>query len=275
MVNAKVAAFINQELDGTLSKNDQVQLEKCLESDRETRELLANLRQLHKKLIEVQEVEPPEDVKENVMRALPLVRRPAETRESSFKAKIIELASLPRFQMAGMFSLGAAAALFFMVISQSLSNLQNAPAEKAIGTIISPDMITAANSIDSKKITIDDYEINVSTTRTDQTVFASIKLETASNQIVQLMVSSEAAENFRFNALEYSAPNLIYANFGNDFFSAAVAGPGNWVLAFDDPAGTTETIKIELKSEASSIRETVAIQKNAAQTVDNETSSNQ
>jgi len=274
MINDKVVNLINQELDGTLSKNDKVQFEKYLESDQEARNFLARLRLLHKKLNDVQEIEAPADFKESVMKALPVVRYSTTRHEVSLKSKIIDLMQLPRFQMAGMFSLGAAAALLFLVVSQNLSDMQNAPAERAMGTIISPDKISAANSIDSREITIDDYKVNITTTRANQTVFATINLATASNQVVQLAVSTDGAEKFRFNGLEYSAPNLIYANFGNDFFSAAIAGPGSWVLAFDDPDGTTETLKIELKTESSSIRETVAIQRNASKTDNNETSTN-
>ncbi len=260
MINDKILNLMNQELDGTVSKNDQVRLEKYLESDREAGDLMAKLRLLHKNLHEVQEVEPTADFKESVMAALPVVRYSTKRHDVWLKTKVIDLFQLPRFQMAGMFSLGAAAALLFLVISQNLSHLQNAPTERAMGTIISPEKIAEASSIDSKQITIDDYNVNITSRRAGQTVFATINLENGSNQVVQLLVSSEGAEKFRFNALEYNAPNLVYANFGNDFFSAAIAGPGSWVLAFDDPDGTTETLKIELKTESSSVREVVAIQ---------------
>lgn len=274
MISDKVMILINQRLDGNLSKRDQVELEKHLEGNQEARELFNKLQLLHQRLKEVPEIEPPAGFKESVMKALPAVQYSGARSESSLVSKVVDLFQVPRFQMAGMFSLGAAAALLFLVVTQNLSKFGDAPAERAIGTIISPEMISEANKIDSREITFDNYQVQITTTRSDNTIFASINMATSSSQVVQVLASSEGAENFRFNGLEFVAPNLIYANFGNDFFSAAIAGPGNWVLAFDDPEGTTKYLTIELKSEASAIKEVIGVHKDAAKNADSETSSN-
>jgi len=260
MISDKVVELIHRDLDGTLSQKERAQLEKHLESDNESREMLAKLRLLHKKLHEISETEPPADLKESVMKSLPVVRYSARKQELSVASKIIELFQVPRFQMAGMFSLGAAAALLFLVITQNLSISQQATAEKAMGTILSPEKIGNVEQVDSKHFTIDDYKVDINTSRSENIVFVRIDLKSESNQPVQLVVSSEAAD-LKFHALDYNAPNLIHASFGNDFFSAATAGPGNWVLAFDDPDKATETLTIELKTELNSITELVDIQK--------------
>ena len=259
MINNKVVELINRDLDGTLSQKERLQLEKHLESDHESREMLAKLRLLHKKLHNISESEPPAELKENVMKSLPAARYSKRSQAIPVASKFIELFHVPKFQMAGMFSLGAAAALLFLVITQNLSISPQATAEKAIGTILAPEKIGKVEQVDSKQFTIDDYKVDISTSRSENIVFVSINLQSESDQTVQLVVSSDAAD-FRFQALDYNAPNLIHASFGNDFFSAATAGPGNWVLAFDDPAKATETLKIELKTEKNSIMELIAIQ---------------
>ncbi len=259
MISNKVVELINRDLDGTLSAKDKVQLDNQLASDNEASEMLAKLRLIHKKLHEVSESEPPTDLKENVMNSLPLVSFSKRSQETSLASKIIELFQVPKFQMAGMFSLGAAVALLFLVITQNLSVSPQGTAERAMGTILSPEKIGKVEQVDSKHFTIDAYKVDINTSRSESIVFVRIDLESNSNQPVQLVVSSDAAE-FEFHALDYHAPDLIQASFGNDFFSAAIAGSGNWVLAFDDPAKTTETIKIEIKTELNSITELVAIQ---------------
>lgn len=274
MISDKVMNQINQELDGTLSKDELAELHKHLQNDKEAQELFNKLQLLHKRLKEVPEIEPPAGIKESVMKALPAVHFTSARNDNSLKSKIVDLLQLPSFQLAGMFSLGAAAALLFLVVTQNLSKWDDTPAERAIGTIISPEMFSEANKIDSRDITFDDYKVQITTTRAGNTIFANINMTTSSNQVVQVLASSEGAENFRFNGLEFVAPNLIYANFGNDFFSAAIAGPGNWVLAFDDPDGTTKTLTIELKSEATSKKEVVGVQGDTDTKVKNETSSN-
>jgi len=264
MISDKVVELINRDLDGALSAKEKAQLEKHLESDHEAREFLAKLRLLHEKLFEVSEAEPPADLKETVMKSLPVVRYTQRSQELPMASKIIELFHVPRFQMAGMFSLGAAAALLFLVISQNLSNSPQVPAEQAIGTILAPGKTGDAVQIDSKQFAIDDYKVDISTSRSEDNVILSINLQSESNQPVQLVVTSDASGEFRFHALDYNAPNLIHANFGNDFFSAAIAGPGNWVLEFDDRDGITESLKIELKTESSLIREVFPIHRRTA-----------
>ena len=259
MISKKVIEQINCDLDGTLSANDKVQLDSHLASDTEARGMLAKLRLIHKKLHEVIETEPPADLKENVMQSLPAVHFSSRRQESSVVSKLVELFQVPKFQMAGMFSLGAAAALLFLVITQNLSVTPQGTAERAMGTILSPEKIGKVEQIDSKHFTIDDYKVDINTSRSGNIVFVRIDLQTESSQPVQLVVSSGAAD-FKFHALDYHAPNLIQASFGNDFFSAAIAGPGNWVLAFDDPENATESLRVEVKTELSSITELVAIQ---------------
>ncbi len=271
MINDKVIELINRDLDGTLSQKEKAQLERHLESDTEAREMLAKLQLLHAKLYNISEVEPPAELKEGVMTSLPVVRFSAGRHASPAASKIIELFHVPKFQMAGMFSLGAAAALLFLIFTQNLSDSSQASSEKAIGTILAPEKTGNVVQIDSKQITIEDYRVEINTSRSEDIVFVNISLKSESNQTVQLVVTSEASANFKFHALDYSAPNLIYASFGNDFFSAAIAGPGNWVLAFDDPAKSTETLKIELKTDSNSVTEHVAIQELKSRINRNET----
>jgi hypothetical protein len=193
------------------------------------------------------------------MKSLPFVRYSKSSQETSAASKIIELFRVPRFQMAGMFSMGAAAALLFLVITQNLSDAPQGTAERAIGTILSPEKIGEVKQIDSKNFTIDDYRVDLNTSRSGNIVFVRIELLSESNQPVQLVVSADAAD-FNFHALDYHAPNLIQSSFGNDFFTAATAGPGTWVLAFDDHSNGAGTIGIELKTELNSKSEVVAIQ---------------
>jgi len=274
MINDKTFDLINRELDGTLSKGEKEQLEKHLKSDKEAAELLAKMRLLHKKISSIEAVEPPADLKQSVMGKLAVVRHSSAYQHSPLKSKIIELFALPRFQMAGMFSLGMAATLLLFVVSHNMSSPSGASPEKSIGALIAPEKGAEATSIDSKQINIDDYKVEISTSRAGSTVFAKINFKGKSNQVIQLMVSSAGTESFRFNALEYRAPNLIYSNFGNDFFSAATAGPGSWVLAFEDPNGTAQSLKIELKTEGSFSSEVIAVQKHGTSAGGDETSSN-
>jgi len=266
MISDKVLELINRDLDGTLTEKEKAELENRLNSEPESKEMLTKLRLIHKSLGEVSQVEPPEELKNSVMRALPAAEHSRKVQQDSIKSnksKIVDLFTIPRFQMAGMFSLGAAAALLFLVITQNFSLNQSSSSDNLMGTIISHDLTNGAEAIDSKEITISDYNVTVTTSRLDNTVFATFKLSAESNQVIQLTAKSESAENFRFSGLEFDAPNLIYANFGNEFFSAAIAGPGSWLLAFDDPDKTANVLEIDLKTDSESIREVIAIQRNA------------
>lgn len=264
MISSKIIELINRDLDGTLSEKESMQLESHIESDQEAGAMRAKLRLVHQKLQEMNEIEPPENLSESIMQSLPSGRYLEKRQSSPVASKILELFQVPRFRMAGMFSLGAAAALLLLVISNNLPDSPQTPAEKAIGSILAPEKIGKVVPIELKQLAIDNYKVEISTSRSGKIVFVSINLESESNEPVQLVVSSDETANFRFQALDYSAPNLIQANFGNDFFSAAIAGPGNWVLAFEDSAKTNKTVKIELKTESNSITEFVAVQEISA-----------
>ncbi|MGH8016494.1 MAG: hypothetical protein ACREBV_09900, partial [Candidatus Zixiibacteriota bacterium] len=147
------------------------------------------------------------------------------------------------------------------VIAQDLSKDRETPPEKLIGTIIQPEENGEVISIASNEVTIDNHKVTISTSRSHKTVFASINLNSESSEVIQFTASCESSENFRFNGLEYNAPNLIFANFGNDFISAAVAGSGTWILAFEDADGTANVLEIELKTETSAAKETIAVQR--------------
>ncbi len=264
MISEKLMELINRDLDGALSSKEKMQLEKHLESSQETNEMLTKLRAVHKKLHEMSESEPPDDLRESIMKSLPQVCFAGKKQSSPVASKITELFGVPKFQMAGMFSLGAAAALLFLVISNNLSDSSPSTAEKAIGTILAPEKIGKVEQVDSRHITIDDYKVDINTSHSGNSVFINVNLFSESNQPVQLTVSSGESSNFRFQALDYSAPNLIYANFGNDFFSAAIAGSGKWVLTYDDATEATETVKIELKTGSNWATECVAVRKNSS-----------
>jgi hypothetical protein len=148
----------------------------------------------------------------------------------------------------------------FLVITQNLGDSRLAPAEKAMGTIIPPEFAEGAFKVETKELTIDQHKVSVSTSRFNNTVIASISVVAESDGVLQVEANAKDVENFRFSAVEYTAPNIIYANFNNEFFSAALAGPGTLVLAFEDPSGTAENLEIVLKTDASIVKEVVAIQ---------------
>jgi hypothetical protein len=261
MINEKLQELMHQELDGSLSPKRKEELNELLESNEEARLLMNKLRLVHSKLVKVEVIEPPASLKESVMRSLPVVRHSIKHAEISLIAKIVSLVEMPRFQMAGMFSLGMAAALLLFVVAENYSGNKEIPSENAAGALIGNIGNAAVEVIDSKVIEVESSVASVKTSRHDMTVIAEINVESPDSRTVQLFITPVQPGELRFSAMEQVVPNLIYANFSNDYFSAAIAGSGKLVLAFEDSGKAVGPIQVEVKTENSSTVESVAIQK--------------
>jgi hypothetical protein len=265
MISDKVIELINRDLDGILTEKEKQELNRELESNLEAREMSGKLRLLHRKLSEMVKVEPPADLKDNVMHGIYGSRRPAVKRENPSKSNILDLFTLPRFKLAGMFALGAAAAVLFLIVTQKLGGNGHVPAEQLIGTIISPEIAKQAEVIEAKVLTINNHEVSIRTSRLENTIIAEFEISNEGEGIIQIQASSQNAENFKFSAVKYDAPKIIYANFNIDSFSAALEGAGSWILIFEDPDGTCKTLEMELKSEDSVIKEVIDVQGKASE----------
>lgn len=261
MIDTKLQNLMQEELDGTLSSKRKEELNKLLNSNDEARLLMKKLRLLHSKLRKVEEVEPPADLKESVMSSLSVGRQSVKEQKTSLIDKIVSLVEMPRFQMAGMFSMGMAAALLLFVIAENYSGNQNTTAEKAVGTFVILDKNENADVIETKDLYTEGCTATVRTYRQENTIIAEILVDSPPSRTMQLFVTSQTPGELRFSGIEQSIPNLTYANFGMDYFSANVSGTGKMILAFEDTGNAQGPIQIELKTENSSVVETVAIQK--------------
>ena len=125
MIDNRMVELINCDLDGSISRIEKDELVSALKVNSEAKELYVKMTSLTEGLKAVKAVEPPLELKENIMRMLPDVRTEAVKKPGIIVSITGYFEKVPKFQLAGSFSFGFAAALVLMmiVISPEIVNL--------------------------------------------------------------------------------------------------------------------------------------------------------
>ncbi|UCD95343.1 MAG: hypothetical protein JSU69_04640 [Candidatus Zixiibacteriota bacterium] len=136
MNNAEIIELINKELDGLISDEEFERLNEILEMNPSARRLRAEHRKIAEKLATVEPVEPPSDLKVNILKKID-ARKYALARPRSVIDRFLELWTRSRAAYAYSFVAGAAVgAAVLLVCLYGISDHMPLNNNELVGTVI-------------------------------------------------------------------------------------------------------------------------------------------
>ena len=256
MIDNRIIELINCDLDGTISRNEKDELLSFLEKDSEAKELYFKMTSLTEGLKAVDAVEPPVELKENIMRMLPDVQVRTVNKPGIIESITSYFGEAPKFQLAGSFSFGFAAALVLMmfIISPERGNLVSPNA--TMGTIIWDETDGGFIEIASKQIQINDNSISISSSRSGSKIKLYMSLQKVLSDEIRIKAGSESLGFISFERLSGSA--AVFESVDN-FVEIKTISSGEWEIMFEEQSGNAKEMIVYIENNSSSISETIAI----------------
>jgi len=256
MIDNRIIELINCDLDGTISRNEKEKLVSALKISSEAKELYFKMTSLTEGLKAVKAVEPPQELIENIMRMLPDVRIKTVKKPGIIESVTSYFEEVPKFQLAGSFSLGFAAALVLMmlIISPERGNLVSPDA--TMGSIAMNETDGEFIEITSKQVQINDNSISISSSRSGSKIKLVMSLQEVPSAEIRIKAGSESLGFISFERLSGSA--AAFESIDN-YVEIKTISSGEWKIMFEKESGNNREIVVYIENNGSSISETIAI----------------
>ena len=256
MIDSRIIELINCDLDGTISRNEKDELVSAIEKNSEAKELYFKMTSLTEGLKAVKAVEPPEELKANIMRMLPDVRVRTVKKPGIIESIATYFEEVPKFQLAGSFSFGFAAALVLMmvIISPQRGNLVSPDA--TMGSIVLNDTDGEFVKIASERFQINDNSISIFSSRSGSKRKLYMSLQKVLSDEIRIKAGNESLGFISFKRLSGSA-----AVFGSEenYVEIKTISSGEWEIMFEEQSGNIKEMTVYIENNSSSISETIAI----------------
>ena len=257
MIDNRIIELINCDLDGTISRNEKDELVSALDKNSEAKELYFKMTSLTEVLKAVEAVEPPVELKENIMRMLPDVRVRTVKKPGIIESITTHFEGVPKFQLAGSFSFGFAAALVLMmlIISPQRGNLVSPDA--TMGSIVLNETDGEFVEIASEQIQINDNSISISSSRSGSKIKLYMSLQKVLSDEIRIKAGSESLGFISFERLSGSA--AVFESVDN-YVEIKTISSGEWEIMFEEQSGNAKEMIVYIENNSLSISETIAIQ---------------
>ncbi len=249
MIDRRTIALINGEMDGENTHEESETLRQILSRNPEAQKLLEDLKKLERNFSSISRVDPPANLKRNVMRSIEERRMPARASKNTFNLLdlLFPVRSLPRLGFAfsgGVLAGVALVVLYFTVISHPAIDDRDAS-----GTILGPseslqtadDAAITANGVEGRVVI--EYSRAVSVMRVNLTMKPDVRVRFLFNPDAAKLKGVASAEGFP-GTLTQSSGQLEMGNGGGAF--RAFFAPG---------ASSTESVHLEIVSGGSILYE--------------------
>ena len=256
MIDNRIIELINCDLDGTISRNEKDELLSSLEKDSEAKEFYFKMTSLTEGLKAVEAVEPPLELKENIMRMLPDVRVRTVDKHGIIESITSYFGEAPKFQLAGSFSFGFAAALVLMmfIISPERGNLVSPNA--TMGTMILDETDGGFIEIASTQVQINDNSILISSSRSGSKIKLVMSLLEVPSGEIRIKAVSESLGFISFERLSGLAAAFESVD---NYIEIRTISSGEWEIVFEEQSGNIKEMIVYFENNNSSISETIAI----------------
>jgi len=257
MIDNRIIELINCDLDGTISRNEKDELVSALEKNSEAKELYFKMTSLTEGLKAVEAVEPPVELKENIMRMLPDVRIRTVKKPGIIESITTHFEEVPKFQLAGSFSFGFAAALVLMmlIISPQRGNLVSPDA--TMGSIVLNETDGEFVEIASEQIQINDNSISISSSRFGSKIKLYMSLQKVLSDEIRIKAGSESLGFISFERLSGSA--AVFESVDN-YVEIKTISSGEWEIMFEEQSRIAKEMIVYIENDGLSISESIAIQ---------------
>lgn len=153
----KYIELIHAEIDGTISKEEKIDLDRFLASDPEMRRVYAELNGVNDILNQSGQLEPPPDLKTNIMKSI-RTNKYAPGEKSGIITQIWESLRFrisPKYVISYSAGLATGLAIVILLIIGP-GNLKNISSNKLTGTMVSPEISSDLAKIDELNIKVSD-----------------------------------------------------------------------------------------------------------------------
>ena len=256
MIDNRIVELINCDLDGSISRIEKDELVSALKVNSEAKELYVKMTSLTEGLKAVKAVEPPAGLKENIMRMLPDIRTEAVKKPGIIESISGYFEKVPKFQLAGSFSFGFAAALVLMmiVISPERGNLVSPNA--TMGSIALSETDGEFIEIESKQVQFDDNSISISSRRSGSKIKLVISLPEVPSAEIMIKAGSESLGFISFERLSGSAATFESVD---NYVEIKTLFSGKWEIMFEEQSANNKEMIVYIENNSSSISENIAI----------------
>ncbi len=256
MIDNRIVELINCDLDGSISRIEKDELVSALNVNSEAKELYVKMTSLTEGLKAVKAVDPPLGLKENIMRMLPDVRTEAVKKPGIIVSITGYFEKVPKFQLAGSFSFGFAAALVLMmiVISPERGNLVSPNA--TMGAIALSETDGEFIEIESKQVQINDNLISISSSRSGSKIKLVISLPEIPSAEIMIKAGSESFGFISFERLSGAAATFESVD---NYVEIKTLSFGEWEIMFEGQSANNKEMIVYIENNSSSISENIAI----------------
>ena len=111
MIDKKISELVNKEIDGVITPSEKIKLDQYINNYPEARKLYYELINTEKKLNLLQDTDPPENLKKNILNSID-INRYAKPRRNDFRKTVTSFIPAPKILIT--FALGAAVCLIVL-----------------------------------------------------------------------------------------------------------------------------------------------------------------
>jgi len=242
MIDKKYMEYINKAVDKTISQKEQSELTEYLSSNEEAEKYYSELSKLSELMTQVKDVEPPDDLKQTIISAIPK-NRYAVSRKTNPLRNIMEILKgreKPRF--AYSFSAGLAVGAAVVVLCfYSFYNGTDLNRSHLTGTLVFPENMRNLTTVAIKDFVLGNTGV-------------AVKIESSNEFIlVDMSLSSPAPVDF---TIEYKTKEMSFHGFqpqdrlaGGDCIEFTHDGENRYLLLFRKDAKTISSLKITITSD--------------------------
>lgn len=250
MIDHNIIEKVNRAIEGEMDQAERAEFERSIESNSEALAYYAEQKKLAEQLARLDEVEPPEAIKANVMKHIGSARRVTQpTVVESIRSFVASIASRPT----ATFAFGMAAGLFLMFVAISeFDGRTPLDQDSLTGTIVG-DVTDRADLTDRQTIQVGSINGEISTVSGSGITILNIEI-----------VSGEGEIGVVFNPDEISVRGISQDNESQGQFAVARKyvrinhrGTNSYMISFVNLDEQSSPVTVNIKSDTQHSQVTV------------------
>jgi hypothetical protein len=248
MADDKYVELIHKELDGTISYFERARLNRYLRTDSEARKLREDLTQMEEALYQVEPVEAPAAIRQNVMAGIQ-PRVPQAVRRRNPVVAMIEsvagrLRAQPAYAVGLGFALGVLVIVPFAVQSDGLRGIHNYEVSGTLVPGVIPRSLTPVDHIDLQG---EGLKGEFETHTAEGLVLAGLAISAAQPVVVQVTFDPRYEH---FTGLVNESLTATYVNSEDNRVTLRHSGDEEYWFLFSAKSGSASQIDIKVLSGA-------------------------
>ncbi len=256
MIDDKIIELMNREIDKANSKQESAELNKYLDDNSEAKQHFLQLVKMTNSLGNISEVEPPSDMKMNILNSIDPNKYASKAEQPGFLQMLAEFFQIrPNLRLATTFAVGAAFGLALFAVSDKYIGADFPLNQSHLsGTIMLDKDIDAFESIESKLIESEYINGTFELKRNETDLFADITLNSKVPVRINLVfdINHTVFRGFNQIAYTYSGVNITDTEIRWEHF-----GENRFLINLEDISAKGSDVTLIISSDQVNIEETI------------------